>query len=361
MTPTVMALSGGVDSCVAAWLLSREGYRLIGVSMQLWDARAHGGGPGRCCSPADFDDARRVARLAGFPYYILDFEAAFAEGVVRPFVREYAAGRTPNPCVECNRGLKFGALLEAAEKLGAGRLATGHYARVEGDPATGLKRLRRARDLSKDQSYFLYALGQRELERVIFPVGGLAKEDVRQVARAAGLGVADKPDSQDLCFLGSQGRSQFLSRQMGAQAESPGPIVSTQGERLGSHRGLAFYTVGQRRGLGSLPQGPWYVVRLESEGNRVVVGREGEQLSAACSLAQVSWVAGERPPRSFEARVKIRHAHAPAEAEVVPIGAGGARVRFRSPQCAVTPGQAGVIYDGEFVLGGGRIEAAQLA
>jgi tRNA-specific 2-thiouridylase len=359
MTTTVMALSGGVDSSVAAWLLSRAGHRLVGVSMQLWDAG--GGAPGRCCSPADFADARRVAALAGFPYYVLDFEAAFAERVVAPFVREYAGGRTPNPCVECNRFLKFGSLLDAADRLGAERLATGHYARVERDPASGRMRLRRARDLAKDQSYFLYALGQRELQRVVFPVGDLVKEEVREVARAAGLGVADKPDSQDLCFLGASDRLQFLSRRLGVQVESSGPIVSTAGERLGSHRGLAFFTVGQRRGLGALPAGPWYVVRLESDGNRVVVGKEGEQFSRACTVAQVSWVAGEPPAHAVEARVKIRHAHAAAEARITSLGEGAARVLFRAPQRAVTPGQAAVFYDGEWVLGGGRIEAAELA
>jgi tRNA-specific 2-thiouridylase len=358
MTTTLMALSGGVDSCVAAWLLSREGHRLIGVSMQLWDASRSGGSSGRCCSPADFHDARRVAALAGFPYYILDFESAFAERVVRPFAREYAAGITPNPCVECNRFLKFGALLEAAERLGAERLATGHYARVDRDPASGLLRLRRARDRSKDQSYFLYALGQRELERVVFPVGRLVKGEVREVARAAGLGVADKRESQDLCFLGNQDRLQFLSRRLGGEAGAPGPIVSTAGERLGTHPGLAFFTVGQRRGLGSLPAGPWYVVRLEREGNRVVVGREGELLSRACEVKQVSWVAGVPPAGEIEVQVKIRHAHTPAEAQVAPLGEGAARVRFHSPQCAVTPGQAAVFYDGEWVLGGGRIVEA---
>jgi tRNA-specific 2-thiouridylase len=361
MTPIVMALSGGVDSCVAAWLLSRSGHRLIGVSMQLWDTGAGGAGSGGCCSPSDFNDARRVAALAGFPYYVLDFESAFTERVVQPFAREYAAGRTPNPCVECNRHLKFGALLEAAERLGAERLATGHYARVERDRASGARRLRRARDLSKDQSYFLYMLGQRELERVMFPVGDLIKEQVREVARAAGLGVADKPDSQDLCFLAGRDRLRIVSERLGEDAEALGPIVSTSGVRLGTHRGLARYTVGQRRGLGHLPAGPWYVVRLEEEGNRVVVGREGEQYSGACALSEVRWVAGEPPPREIEAQVKIRHSHAAAEARVIPLGRASARVQFRSPQCAVTPGQAAVFYDGEWVLGGGRIEAAQLA
>lgn len=354
-----MALSGGVDSCVAAWLLAEAGHDLVGVSLQVWDARAHGGSHSRCCSPSDFRDARLVAGRVGFPYYILDYERLFAERVVEPFASEYRQGRTPNPCVECNRHLKFGALLELARGLGTRSLASGHYARVNDDPATGRRRLRRARDLSKDQSYFLYALDQRTLEQVLFPVGDLTKEEVRAVARRAGLGVADKPESQDLCFLGKGDRLRFLARRDPRNLGSPGDIVTTAGERVGAHAGLALYTVGQRRGLGQLGGGPWYVVRLEAGSNRVVVGREGEQYARGLEAEDVRWVAGEPPPRPLEASVRIRHTHEPAEATVEPRGRAAARVRFRAPQRAVAPGQAAVFYDGDVVLGGGRIESAE--
>lgn len=356
---TVVALSGGVDSSVAAWLLAEAGHDLIGVSMQLWDARGHGGAESRCCSPADFRDARHVAGRAGFPYYVLDYEEVFQARVVEPFARDYREGRTPNPCVECNRHLKFGALLETAERLGAERLATGHYARVDDDPASGRRRLRRARDLAKDQSYFLYGLGQAALERVIFPLGGLLKEEVREVARRAGLRVADKPESQDLCFLAGRDRLTLLAPHGQNGPGACGDIVTSAGRRLGAHRGLALYTVGQRRRLGDLPDGPWYVVRLESEANRVVVGRESEQYADGLEASQVNWTSGERPRRPFEARVRIRHAHQPAEASVEPVGTDAARVRFREPQRAITPGQAAVFYDDDVLVGGGRIGRAE--
>ncbi len=358
---TVVALSGGVDSSVAAWLLSQAGGELLGVSMQLWDARSGGGTASRCCSPADFRDARLLAAQAGFPYVVLDYEGAFAERVVAPFASEYGLGRTPNPCVECNRHLKFGALLDAALGLGAQSLATGHYARVDTDAASGRRRLRRARDAAKDQSYFLYALDQRALERVVFPIGGLRKEEVRRVARGAGLRAADKPESQDLCFLGNGGREAFLARLPAAQTPPAGDVVTAAGQRLGTHRGLALYTVGQRRGLGSLPGGPWYVLRLDAAANRVVVGREVEQYACGLEAGEVHWVAGEPPAAASQVQVRIRHSHDPAEATLEPCGQRSARVRFRVPQRSVAPGQAAVFYDGDIVLGGGRIERADAA
>jgi len=357
---TVVAMSGGVDSCVAAWLLAESGHDLVGISMQLWDALRHGGTESRCCSPADFRDARLLAARAGFPYYILDYEKAFAERVVQPFAGDYLRGLTPNPCVECNRHLKFGALIDTARDLGADMLATGHYARVDVDPASGRRRLRRARDQGKDQSYFLYSLTPGALERLLFPLGELTKDEVRAIARRAGLGVADKPESQDLCFLGKGSRLDFLARAAPERIGDAGEIVSTSGRSMGRHRGLAGFTVGQRRGLGGLAGGPWYVVRLDGPANRVVVGREEEQFATGLEAVGVNWLSGEPPPGRCEAQVRIRHSHVPAPAVVEASGRDQVRVRFRIPQRAVAPGQAAVFYDEDTLLGGGRIERADL-
>ncbi|MCZ6778832.1 MAG: tRNA 2-thiouridine(34) synthase MnmA [Acidobacteria bacterium] len=353
---TLMALSGGVDSSVAAWLLSRDGHDLIGVSMQLWDSRANGGTESRCCSPGDFRDARRVAGKAGFPYYILDYEQEFSSRVVKPFMSAYLNGETPNPCVECNRYLKFGALLDTALRLGAERLATGHYARIDTDPHSGLRRLRRARDLGKDQSYFLYNLGQAELQRVLFPLGGMLKSEVRRAARQAGLDVADKPESQDLCFLGSMDRLTFMSRRGEKALGQEGAITTVDGHRIGTHLGLVRYTVGQRKALGNLPGGPWYVCRIDAEENRLVVGREQDLCHASLEVADVSWVSGRPPSDDTHAGVRIRHAHHPSPAVIRALPGGRAQVKFTQPQRAITPGQAAVFYDGDIVLGGGRIE-----
>ena len=353
---TLMALSGGVDSSVAAWLLSQDGHELIGVSMQLWDARANGGTESRCCSPADFRDARQLAGKAGFPYYILDYEQEFSSRVVEPFASAYLNGRTPNPCVECNRHLKFGALLDTALRLGAERLATGHYARIDADPRNGLRRLRRARDQEKDQSYFLYNLGQHELERVLFPLGGMLKSEVRRAARQAGLDVADKPESQDLCFLGGMDRLTFMSRRAEKALGQEGAITTVDGRRIGTHLGLARYTVGQRKGLGNLPGGPWYVCCIDGEENRLVVGREADLCHTSLEVADVSWVSGMPPSDDTRSEVRIRHAHHPSPAVIRALPGGRARVKFRQPQRAITPGQAAVFYDGDIVLGGGQIE-----
>lgn len=355
---TLMALSGGVDSSVAAWLLNRAGHDLIGVSMQLWDARANGGTESRCCSPADFRDARRLAGKAGFPYYILDYEQEFSSRVVQPFASEYLSGRTPNPCVECNRHLKFGALLDTTLRLGAEKLATGHYARIDADPRSGLWRLLRAHDVEKDQSYFLYNLGQAELQRVLFPLGVMLKSEVRVAARQAGLDVADKPESQDLCFLGGMDRLTFMSRGGEKALGQAGSITTVDGRRIGTHLGLARYTVGQRKGLGNLLDGPWYVCRIDGEENRLVVGRGEDLCHGSLEVADVSWVSGKPPSDDTHSEVRIRHAHRPSPAVVRALPGGRARVNFHHPQRAITPGQAAVFYDGDIVLGGGRIERA---
>jgi tRNA-specific 2-thiouridylase len=298
-----------------------------------------------------------LAGRVGFPYYILDYEQEFEGRVVEPFARAYLDGRTPNPCVECNRYLKFGALLETTRRLGADRLATGHYARVDVDPSSGLRRLQRAQDLTKDQSYFLYTLEQRELERVLFPLGGMLKAEVRAVARRVNLEVADKPESQDLCFLGGVDRLEFLDRRGSSARGRSGEITTLDGALIGTHQGLARYTVGQRRGLGSLPGGPWYVCRIDAATNRLLVGRREDLHRVSLDVADVNWVSGAPPAGELEAQVRIRHSHEPAPATLRATSSNGAWVRFHEPQRAVTPGQAAVFYDGNVVLGGGKILA----
>ena len=352
-----VAMSGGVDSSVAALLLHQEGRDLVGLSLQLHDRR--GGEPerfGRCCTPRDFLDARRVAEQIGFPFYVLNMEEEFRRAVVGNFVREYASGRTPVPCALCNSEVKFGDLLERAGTLGCEGVATGHYARVSTDPASGRTILLRGRDRQKDQSYFLFGLSREQLNRAIFPVGNLAKDEVRGLAARAGLPVADKPESMDICFLAGEGYHAFVQKEMGERAPGAGEIVDREGRVLGNHGGVHRFTVGQRKGLGLLGGQPWYVLEIRPEQRQVVVGPETEQYRSSFMVSRPNWIAIDPPRRSLEALVQIRHRHAGAEATLEPTGGCSLTVRFRVPQRAVTPGQAAVFYRGEEVLGGGFID-----
>lgn len=347
MKKAVVAMSGGVDSSLAAALLAEQGWDVVGVTMKLV-ARGETGF-GCCGSPADVDDAKRVCEKIGVPHYTVDMAELFEKKVIKPFVDDYLSGKTPNPCVECNRSLKFGHLLSLAEAWGCSHVATGHYARVEGG------KLYKALDTAKDQTYFLYSLTPKELGRVLFPVGHLTKAQVREKARGLGLRTADKPESQEICFVPRRDYRAFVESQApaGAAALRPGPIRDVEGRALGEHDGVAGYTVGQRKGLGGGAVEPRYVVAVEPESNTVVVGGADDVYGGSFVAEGVTWAGG--PPSDGRADVRIRHRHAPAPARLTLSGDGVVRVDFEAPQRAVTPGQAAVFYRGEEVLGGGVI------
>jgi len=362
-----VAMSGGVDSSAAAAMLKEAGHELVGFTMQLWNQRrglsvGEDGEPlpSRCCSLDDVYDARRVAEDLVFPFYVLNLEREFERDVVEPFVRSYLEGETPIPCVACNSRLKFASLDRTALSVGCDRVATGHYARVRFDGAANRYRLLRGLDARKDQSYFLWELTQDQLSRALFPLGEKQKPEVREVARRNNLYVAEKKESQEICFVPDGDYAGFIERYLeaeGREGERParGEIVDTEGRVVGRHEGVHHYTVGQRRGLGVSRQLPLYVVRVEAENGRVVVGEAEELLSDEFTAAGVNWVAFDEPSEPVRAEVRVRYRHEEANATVTPLGAGRVRVRFDEPQRAVTPGQATVFYRGEEVLGGGWI------
>ncbi len=351
----VLAMSGGVDSSVCAYLLRKQGYEVIGLFMRTG---AHGGGEDTradrkkgCCSAVDAGDARRVADRLDIPFYALDFEHDFGR-IIDYFADEYLHGRTPNPCVVCNNWLKFGKLWAYAKQMEADFIATGHYARVvrrNGEPE-----LHRAADPEKDQSYVLYGLRRALLSKLLFPIGDYRKEEVRALAREAGLGVHDKPDSVEICFV-PDGDHAALIRRRRPDAATPGRIVDTSGKVLARHDGIERFTVGQRKGLGFAAGQPRYVLQIVPATNEVVVGPREELVASELVASSVNWLC-DPPAAPLPCRVKIRYRHAAAEATVTALSDGGARVAFAEPQSAITPGQAVVFYDGERVLGGGWIE-----
>ncbi len=360
-------MSGGVDSSAAAAILKEQGHELVGFTMQLWNQRRGGSLdehgeplPSRCCSLDDVYDARRVAEELGFPFYVLNLERDFERAVVEPFVASYLSGETPIPCVACNSRLKFASLDRLALSLGCDKVATGHYARVEHDSEARRHRLFRGRNLQKDQSYFLWELTQEQLSRSMFPLGEMSKPEVRDVARASKLAVAEKSESQEICFVPDGDYAGFIDRYLEAEGEQErlpggGEITNARGEVLGQHGGIHRYTVGQRRGLGIASERPLYVVSINAEQNRVVVGREEELLREEFTAAGVNWVAFDSPTEPVRAEVRVRYRHQPAPAAVTPLVDGRARIRFDEPQRAITPGQATVFYRGDEVLGGGWI------
>jgi tRNA-specific 2-thiouridylase len=354
----VVAMSGGVDSSVAAAMLAEQGHDVIGLSMQLYDQSEGQTSFGSCCSLDDLYDARRVAASIGVPHYILNFEREFDDQVVSNFVAEYAAGRTPIPCARCNSDLKFATLADRAAGLGAEAVATGHYARVERDATTGRYLLKRGVDHAKDQSYFLFSLTQEQLARAVFPVGGVSKDTVRDYARRYNLSVAEKPDSQEICFVPDDDYAAFVSKRAPAVL-AQGSIVDQQGQKVGTHEGIHRFTVGQRKGLGlstSADGRARYVLELRPASGEVVVGPKASLERTALTASGVNWVA-RQPAALMRVAAQIRHRHRPAPAVVIPLDDGSrAALTFDEPQVAVTPGQAVVFYDGDVVVGGGWID-----
>jgi tRNA-specific 2-thiouridylase len=353
----VVGMSGGVDSSVAAALLVEQGVEVIGVTLRVWPWREPDEATrkfGSCCSPETVADARAVARRLGIPYYLLNTEREFDRAVIEPFARAYAAARTPVPCVACNRDVKFGSLRQRARAWDAAAVATGHYARITREPATGRFLLWRGRDARKDQSDFLWPLDQTQLEAARFPVGALTKEAVREKARALGLETADKPESQEICFIPDDDYRGFLRRRM-PEAFGPGPIVDGQGTVLGRHEGLVNYTVGQRRGLGLSSRRPLYVTALDPGRNTLVVGEAGAVEVDRLRAEQVNLIAIPALSGPLAVAAKIRHSHEPAPATIEPDGEGTVLVRFERAQRAPAPGQSVVFYQGDLVVGGGVI------
>jgi tRNA-specific 2-thiouridylase len=356
----VVGMSGGVDSSVAAALLVEQGHDVVGITMRVWswrEAAEPASRFGSCCGTEAVEDARRVARALGIPYYLLNMEEEFDLKVIGPFATAYAEGRTPVPCVACNSHLKFGSLLGRARAWDAGAVATGHYARVEHDPASGRHLLLRAKDAAKDQTDFLWPLRQAQLAAARFPVGGLTKGEVRDHARRLGLATADKPESQEICFVPDDDYRGFLRRRDPGLFQ-PGPIVDRDGRRLGTHAGIAAYTVGQKRGLGLATGRPLYVVDVDPQLNTLRVGEVGELDRPRLVATAVNFIACEPPAAPLRVEAKVRHGHRPAPATVHALGEDTAVVVFDAPQRALSPGQSVVFYSGDVVIGGGVIARA---
>ncbi|HWZ81593.1 MAG TPA: tRNA 2-thiouridine(34) synthase MnmA [Terriglobales bacterium] len=362
-----VAMSGGVDSSVVAAMLRAEGHNVIGLTMQLWNQRrlaGHEGMPesvqGRCCSLDDVYDARRVAETIGIPYYVVNHEERFERDVVRPFVEEYLSGRTPIPCSLCNNHLKFDQLLIVARQIGADRVATGHYAQVVFDDPSGRWMLERPVDHAKDQTYFLFGLTQEQLSRTMFPLGGMTKPEVRELARQYALVIAEKPDSQEICFVPGGDYKKFLDAYLAEQGEppleTPGEMVTTDGTVIGEHTGIHNFTVGQRKGLGIATGSPLYVLQIKGDTRQVIVGHDEDLYSKTLTTHRNNLISVAELTEPMRVAVKIRHRHQPAPAMIESTGPDQIQVTFDAPQRAITPGQAAVFYDGDAVVGGGWIE-----
>jgi tRNA-specific 2-thiouridylase len=359
-------MSGGVDSSTVAAMLRADGHNVIGLTMQLWNQRRLAGREGmpesvqgRCCSLDDVYDARRVAQQIGIPYYVVNHEERFERDVIRPFVEEYVSGRTPIPCSLCNNHLKFDQLLIVAQQIGASRVATGHYARVAFDEARRRWLLKRPADSSKDQTYFLFGLTQEQLSRTIFPLGDMTKPEVRERARHHGLALAEKPDSQEICFVPGGDYKRFIDAYLAEQGEglpdTAGDLVTTNGEVIGEHSGIHNFTVGQRKGLGVATGSPLYVIQISGANKQVIVGGEEHLYSRTLRARRVNLIAVDDLREPMRVAIKIRHRHEPAPAIIERVGDDEILATFDEPQRAITPGQAAVFYDGDIVVGGGWI------
>ncbi len=356
MQPTkprvVLGMSGGVDSSVAAYLLKEQGYDVVGVTMKVWPQDCITRAEDKCCGPSAIADARGVAHALGVPHYVIDESNDFERLVIDYFTSEYRAGRTPNPCVLCNEKVKFGSLWDKARTLGAEFIATGHYAIIE--HRDGRAVLRKGRDARKDQSYFLFSLRQEQLQRALTPLGGMSKPEIREIARSIGLKVADKADSQEICFVPGNDYKAFLRQHLDKSEFQQGGIFDKTGKRLADHGGIELFTIGQRKGLPGGSPKPLYVIDIDPATNRVVVGDVEDLTSDSFTIEQCNWLAGD-PSEPFEAVVKIRYAHSGATATVSPLANGAARVQLHAAQRAITPGQAAVCYVEDQVVGGGWI------
>jgi len=362
-----VAMSGGVDSSTVAAMLRADGHNVVGLTMQLWNQRRLAGREGmpesvqgRCCSLDDVYDARRVAETIGIPYYVVNQEDRFERDVVRPFVQEYLSGRTPIPCSLCNNHLKFDQLLTVARQIGAEAVATGHYARVEFEETRNRWLLKRPADRAKDQTYFLFGLTQEQLSRTMFPLGNMTKPEVRELARKHGLALAEKPDSQEICFVPGGNYKSFLDAYLAEQGESlpdtAGELVTTDGQVIGEHAGIHHFTIGQRKGLGVATGSPLYVLQIKGDSRQVVVGAGEDLYSNTMRVHRVNLISVDDLLDPLRVGVKIRHRHEPAAAIVERSGAEEILVTFDQPQRAITPGQAAVFYDGDLVVGGGWIK-----
>ncbi|HHW30785.1 MAG TPA: tRNA 2-thiouridine(34) synthase MnmA [Clostridiaceae bacterium] len=351
----MVAMSGGVDSSVAAALLLEQGYEVIGVTMQIWqDSGMANRIEGGCCSLSAVDDARRVANKLGIPYYVLNMKDIFADKVINYFIDEYFQGRTPNPCISCNRYVKFDALLRKAVAMGMDKVATGHYARIKYDSGRGRYLLKKSVTEKKDQSYALYNLTQYQLERILTPVGDYTKEEIRKIAENIGISVAHKPDSQEICFVEDNNYGRFISESCPGKVK-PGNFVDKDGNVLGRHKGIIYYTIGQRKGLGITFGKPMYVIDIDAEKNEVVLGDETQVFSDSLVANDLNFISIEKLDKEMKVTAKTRYTAKEADATIFPMENGEVKVVFDSPQRAITPGQSVVFYDGDIVVGGGTI------
>jgi len=350
----VVGMSGGVDSSATAALLQEQGYEVIGITLKLWPQDCVNRAEDKCCGPQAVMDARSVCHKLGIPYYLVDEAAEFQRMVIDYFAAEYKAGRTPNPCVMCNQHLKFGNFIRKARQLGAEKIATGHFARVERDQTSGRYLMKRGRDRRKDQSYFLFSLQQEQLARVIWPLGDKTKSDTREVARECNLKTANKKESMEICFVPDRDYGKFL-RDADLVQDHSGDIIDVHGNVLGQHNGIEFYTIGQRKGLGITTGKPLYVIELDPETNRVIVGDDNLLKKDEFIVDRCNWIPWENPPEEFQVMAKIRYNHPGVDATITPLDGQRAKVKLHTPQRAVTPGQASVFYQEDLVIGGGWI------